>query len=123
MNQFEQKMTEFWEEEFPETWSFLQSPEEAQEIPIEHKDQIHFLNKEGTSLIEYWIWSSKMLEGIDLMRYNPKDWQPFNPEYFKTTERYHITEGCDKIIKNGYIIEKYRFQNMYLLMLRVVENQ
>ena len=51
MNLFEKKMIDFWESEFPDTWSFLWSPEEAEAISIEHKDQIHFLNNEGTKLL------------------------------------------------------------------------
>lgn len=38
--------------EFPKKWSFLWSPEEAELIPNEHKDQIHFLNKEGTEFVK-----------------------------------------------------------------------
>lgn len=99
MNQFEQQMTEFWETDFPDTWTFLWSPKEAQNISSEHKDQIHFINKEGTKFLNDWIGSSKMLFGCDPYRYGGKDWHPFNDEYFTTVERFTITENCNKKIK------------------------
>lgn len=77
--------------DFPKTWSFLWSPEEAENIPQEHKDQIHFLNEEASIFIENYFRSSKMVTG--------PLWKPFNERYFKTVEEFQVTENCDQEIK------------------------
>lgn len=99
MNQFEKKMTDFWESDFPATWSFLWSPEEAEAISTEHKDQIHFLNKDGTKLLNKWMDGSQMLLGCDLTKYDGKHWHPFNDEYFELIDRFTITENTRKELK------------------------
>lgn len=52
--------------DFPKTWSFLWSPEEASEITKEHKDQIFFLNDEASKFVGNYIDSSKMITGRQL---------------------------------------------------------
>lgn len=105
MNEFEKDITQYWTEEFPISCSFLWSPEEAHKIPIEHKDQIHFLNKKGTKLINEYIDNSKMTKGL-----------PFEPfiHYFKTINEFKITENCgNEIMKwlyeKGIPFSKYVF--------------
>ena len=66
--------------DFPKAWSFLWSPEEANEIPQEHKDQIFFLNLEAENFINQYISSSKMI--------TQTPWKPFNEKYFKTVEEF-----------------------------------
>lgn len=77
--------------DFPETWSFLGSPEEANGISQEHKDQIYFLNKEAGELVRNFIDSSKMVTG--------PSWKPFNERYFQTIQEFEVTENCEKEIK------------------------
>jgi len=77
--------------DFPNTWSFLWSPEEASEIPQEHKDQIFFLNNEASEFVRNYIDSSKMVTG--------PLWKPFNERYFKTIQEFEVTENCEKEIK------------------------
>ncbi len=77
--------------EFPKVWSFLGSPEEANAISAEHKDQIHFLNKEGTALINEFLDGSKMMYA--------KMGDVFNKEYFQNIETIAITEGCEPELK------------------------
>ncbi|MCL9807630.1 hypothetical protein NAT51_19060 [Flavobacterium amniphilum] len=77
--------------DFPDSLSFLWSPEEANAIPQEHKDQIFFLNKEASEFIRNYIFSSKMITG--------PLWKPFNERYFKTVEDFEVTEDCGKEIK------------------------
>lgn len=90
MNDFEKNITQYWTNEFPDVWSFLWSPEEAEKISAEHKDQIHFLNDYGTRLINQFLDSSKMTKGL-----------PFEPfkDYFKTIDEFRVTENCENEIK------------------------
>ncbi len=77
--------------EFPEIHSFLGSPEEANVISQEHKDQIFFLNPEATAFLSNYINSSRMITG--------PLWKPFNESYFKSIEVFELTENCDEEIK------------------------
>jgi hypothetical protein len=77
--------------DFPKTWSFLGSPEEASKISQEHKDQIFFLNDEAGELVRNYINSSKMVTG--------PPWKPFNERYFKKIQEFEVTEKCEKEIK------------------------
>jgi hypothetical protein len=77
--------------QFPNNWSFLWSPEEANSISQEHKDQIFFLNDEASEFIGNYIESSKMITG--------PVWKPFNERYFKIIEEFDVTENCEKEIK------------------------
>ncbi len=77
--------------DFPKTWSFLWSPEEASRIPEEHKDQIFFLNKEAKQFLNNYIQSSKMVTGAVC--------DPFNKRYFKKVDEFHIVENCSNEIK------------------------
>ena len=71
MNVLEENLAEF-KTNFPKSWSFLWSPEEAEKISEEHKDQIHFLNKKGTEIVKEYLNSSKMLAYS-----TGTDWSPF----------------------------------------------
>ena len=86
--------------EFPKKWSFLWSPEEAEQIPNEHKDQIHFLNEEGTKFVKKYLNSSKMI-GPN----NESEWSPFYKNYFKHTKSIPIRDDSDKDIKK-WLYEK-----------------
>ena len=77
--------------DFPNTWSFLWSPQEASEIPQEHKDQIFFLNDEAGEFVRNYINSSKMVTG--------PLWKPFNERYFKIIHEFEVIENCEKEIK------------------------
>ena len=77
--------------DFPKTWSFLWSPEEASKIHQEHKDQIFFLNNEASEFIRNYFNSSKMVTG--------PSWKPFNERYFKTIQEFVVTESSEKEIK------------------------
>ena len=77
--------------DFPKTWSFLWSPEEADQIPKEHKDQIFFLNKEAGEFLRNYIENSKMVTG--------PLWKPFNERYFKTIQEFEVREDCEEEIK------------------------
>lgn len=78
--------------DFPATqYSFLGSPEEARNIPPEHKDQIYFLNDEATRFISDYLDSSRMLTG--------PLWKPFNERYFKTIDEFELTTGCEAALK------------------------
>ena len=77
MNVLEENIAEF-KTDFPKSWSFLWSPEEAEKISEEHKDQIHFLNKKGTEIVKEYLNSSKML-----VYSTGTDWSPFTKGYFK----------------------------------------
>jgi hypothetical protein len=59
MNDIEKHITKYWVD-FPKVWTFLWSPEEAEQIPVEQKDQIHFLDKDGTKFINEYLESSQM---------------------------------------------------------------
>ena len=89
MNEFENLLSKY-SSEFPKTWSFLWSPEEAEQIPNEHKDQIHFLNEEGTKLLDTYLDSTKITRGL-----------PYSPfkDYFKKIDTFTVTEQCDSEIK------------------------
>lgn len=41
--------------DFPQVWTFLWSPKEADNISLEHKDQIFFMNKEATSFLSSYL--------------------------------------------------------------------
>lgn len=105
MNDFEKHITQYWTKEFPDVWSFLWSAEEAEKISTEHKDQIHFLNENGTKLINEFLDSSKMTQGLP--------YEPFK-KYFKTIDEFRVTENCDSEIKKwlydkGIPFSKYVF--------------
>ena len=90
MKDFDKNMTQYWADEFPKVWSFLWSPEEAQGISAEHKDQIHFLNKEGTRFLNDLLDTTKMTKHL-----------PYHPfkDYFGKIDTFEITNNCEKDIK------------------------
>ncbi|MBL1279137.1 MAG: hypothetical protein COA33_002645 [Fluviicola sp.] len=90
MNEFEKNISKYWTGKLPKSWSFLDSIEDANNIPTEHKDQIHFLNEEGSELIRNLLIHSKMTGNIPL--------QPFK-NYFKVVKRFSVTENCSNTIK------------------------
>ena len=75
-------------------WSFLGSPEEANAIPNEHKDQIHFLNNEGTDLVSELLFGSNMLGSNE-----EEKWNPFNKNYFNDIKKTFVYEGSEIAIK------------------------
>src|SRR5687767_4590076 len=77
--------------DFPKTWGFLSSPDEASEISQEHKDQIFFLNDEASKFVKNYIDSSKMVTG--------PLWKPFNEKYYKTIEEFEVADNCESEIK------------------------
>lgn len=77
--------------DFPKAWSFLWSPEDANEISQEHKDQIFFLNIEAENFLSQYIRSSKMI--------TQTPWKPFSEKYFKTVEEFEIKENGKEEIK------------------------
>jgi hypothetical protein len=77
--------------DFPKTWSFLWSQEEADEISQEDKDRIFFLDNEAGEFVRNYMNSSKMVTG--------PPWKPFNERYFKTVQEFEVTENCEKEIK------------------------
>lgn len=84
MNEFEKMMSKYWDNQFPNGWSFIGSPEEAAEIPDTHKDQIHFLNHEGTTLVKKYFYSTGMGDKLFIQK-------PFEG-YFSRIERRQIEE-------------------------------
>ena len=108
MNVLEENLAEY-KTDFPKSWSFLWSPEEAEKISEEHKDQIHFLNKKGTEIVKEYLKSSKML-GYS----TGTDWSPFTKGYFKSESKFQVYENCDSEIKKwlynlGIPFDKYVF--------------
>ena len=108
MNVLEENIAEF-KTDFPKSWSFLSSPEEAEKISEEHKDQIHFLNKKGTEIVKDYLNSSKLL-GFSTRT----DWSPFTQGYFKTESKFQVYENCESEIKKwlynlGIPFDKYVF--------------
>ncbi|MFN7602473.1 MAG: hypothetical protein ACK5R0_13855 [Bacteroidota bacterium] len=100
--------------DFPKVWSFLGSPEQASEISSEHKDQIHFLNPIASSMLNNFLWSSCMLEGLDPHKYDGKTWNPFRKNYFREMDEFRIVMDCDSAIKKwlfarGIPFDKYVF--------------
>ncbi|WP_221392919.1 hypothetical protein [Dyadobacter sp. NIV53] len=93
--------------DFPTTWSFLWSTEEAREIPQEHKDQIFFLNNEASEFVKNYIDSSKMITG--------PVWKPFNERYFKTIQEFEVTENCENEIKK-WLYNKHIPFDKYILI-------
>lgn len=93
MNDFEKNMTQYWADNFPKVWSFLWSPEEARDISAEHKDQIHFLNEEGT------IFLNNLLDATKMTKHLP--YYPFR-EYFGKIDTFTITENCEEKIKKWF---------------------
>ncbi|NEQ48716.1 MAG: hypothetical protein F6K11_01095 [Leptolyngbya sp. SIO3F4] len=89
--------------DLPDTWTFLWSPEEAKAIPNEHKDQIHFLNDQGTKVVNDFLRGSKMINGI------PSN--PINPDYFKSVDSFWGFEPQIKkwLYNKGIPFDKYVF--------------
>ncbi len=95
--------------DFPKSWSFLWSPEEAEIISEEHKDQIHFLNNKGTELVTEFLKSSKLLANQ-----TKQNLSPFREDYFKTQENFNINLNQSSEIKKwlfyrGIPFDKYVF--------------
>lgn len=72
-------------------YSFLGTPEEAHNIPPEHKDQIFFLNEEASRFVAAYLDGSRMLTG--------PLWKPFNEKYFKTINAFEVTIDCEEELK------------------------
>jgi len=89
--------------DFPKTWSFLGSAEEANEIPQEHKDQIFFLNDEVSKFVRNYMDSSKMITG--------PLWKPFNERYFKTVEEFEVTANSENEIKKWLYAKSIPFDH------------
>jgi hypothetical protein len=92
--------------DFPNVWTFLWSPEEANTIPVEHKDQIFFLNQEATDFVKKYFDSSMIC----------KSWTvPINDCYFKNIEEFKIdnnNEDLKKWLYNRKIpFDKFVFLN------------
>lgn len=105
-------MKNHWIERPSGIWTFLGSPEEAEAMPNEHKDQIHFLSEQGDKIIGKLIDNSRMLFGegweeIDGIRV------PFNRDYFKTFEEFSISVDAKSLKKwlfeRGFPFSKYVF--------------
>lgn len=99
--------------DFPETWSFLRSPEEASKIPQEHEDQIFFLNKEASEFVKNYINSSKMITG--------PLWKPFNERYFKKIEEFEVTETCENEIKKWLYSKTIHFDKFVFIDSKGIE--
>lgn len=69
---------------FPDTWSFLWSPEEAAKIPEEHKAQIHFLNDDAKAFLATFIQENNLL--------TDHQGEPLNANVFDKIENYDIDE-------------------------------
>ena len=93
--------------DFPKTWSFLWSTEEASKLPQEHKDQIFFLNDEASEFVRNYIDSSKMVTG--------PLWKPFNEKYFKTIQEFEITEDCENDIKKWLYSKPIPFDKLVFI--------
>lgn len=104
-------MKDYWIDRPEGIWTFLGDPKEADAIPNEHKDQIHFLSKEGDEIIGKLIDNSRMLfdwwkdvEGVKV---------PFNREYFKNFEEFSISVDDKRLKKwlfeRGFPFSKYVF--------------
>ena len=96
--------------DFPKSWSFLGSPEEAAQIPLEHKDQIHFLNEEGTKWVRQYLHFSKMI-GAN----KEPTWSPFYQDYFKETKCIENADDDDEIIKKWLYNLGIPFKNYVLV--------
>lgn len=76
--------------EFPSKWTFLWSPEEAQKISSEHKDQIYFLNEEATTFLNSYFDSSKIRKNLE---------EPISKDHFKKIENYKINSDVSELKK------------------------
>ena len=92
MNQFELKLMEYSEGDFPNKVTFLWSPEEAEKISKEHKDQIHFINEDGAEFLNNFYKSSKI-------EFNEKCRHPFNEEYYSNISRFEGNWNDEKEVK------------------------
>lgn len=93
--------------DFPETWTFLWSPEEAADIPQTHKDQIFFLDAAATTFVQQYIASAKMVTG--------PLWKPFNERYFKTIETFEITTDTQQHVKKWLYEKPIPFDHFVLV--------
>jgi hypothetical protein len=100
--------------DYPKVWTFLGSPEDASNISPEHRDQIHFLDSTATKLINTYLGTSCMLEGLDPYKYDGKSWSPFRKNYFRSTDEFLVSDNCDSQIRKwlfdkGVPFDKYVF--------------
>ena len=110
MNLLENNIAKF-KIDFPQSWTFLWSPEEANKISDEYKDQIHFLNEEGTEFVRNYLISSNMITH----NYGA-DYSPFTKGYFNIEKKFIVREDCETEIKKwlfnlGIPFDKYVFIN------------
>lgn len=111
MNVFENRMKDYWIDRPEGIWTFLGDPKEAEAMPNEHKDQIHFLSKEGDEIIGKLIDNSRML--FDWWKDVEEIKVPFNREYFETFEEFFISVDAKSLKKwlfeRGIPFSKYVF--------------
>ena len=92
--------------DFPNVWTFLWSPEEAQKIPEEHKDQIFFLNEKASGFISEYFESSKISD----------NWvEPINKHYFQNIQKFKPNTAED--LKKWLFNRKIPFDNFVFLNL------
>ena len=91
--------------DFPNVWTFLWSPEEAQQISVEHKDQIFFLNQKASEFVSEYFESSKLSD----------NWtEPINKKYFRKIEKFEINDNT-KELKKWLFNRKIPFDNFVFL--------
>lgn len=71
--------------EYPQTWTFLYSPEEANSISQEHKDQIIFLNEEATSFLSQYFENQIQIFFFESKTYPFRAKEQFKKDMFLIT--------------------------------------
>ncbi|MBO9659699.1 MAG: hypothetical protein J7527_12835, partial [Chitinophagaceae bacterium] len=83
----------------PEDWTAFGNAAEFEALPVETKDQVHFLNKEGTGYLFDLIHSAGLITG--------GGWAPFEKGNFKSVEK---TYGFSTTDEGRQALKKWLYQ-------------
>lgn len=83
----------------PEVMTSFGIPEEFDNLPHQHKDQIFFLDKDGSDLLSDFLEYSKMVDGLNTFGYDRKTWKPFPDGYFKTVDEFTKFDAHNELKK------------------------
>ncbi len=81
----------------PDVWTSFGSAEDFDRLPLVHKDQIHFLDKEAVKFLDMYLEYSKIIsEPHSNEIFN--SW-PFRLNYFRSVDKFEVTDNEDHLKK------------------------
>lgn len=92
----------------PDIYTIFGTPEEFDKMPLEHRDQIHFLNYKASKYIRNLEDVSRIVTGDGS--------NPFNKDNFKETETFYIVDDGEKDLKKWLFNRGIQFRSEVFLL-------